>query len=414
MSVTTEPSPHAVSTVADGEHFRGEVREFIRRSLPDSWHGVGSLAGPEHREFLAGWRRSLHSNGLLAVTWPVEYGGRGLSVREQVVLAEEFALAGVPVGSENDNAGIQMIGTTLLALGTPEQRAHYLPKILTGEHVWCQGFSEPGAGSDLAGVSTRARLDGAEWVIDGQKTWTSYGHLATHVFVLCRTQPAESRHRGLSLLLVPIDQPGVQVRPMATLTGETEFNDVFFDEARCPADAIVGSDGQGWSAAMLLLGFERGEAAATLPIKFGRDVERLARLVLDRGLDEDSSIRQRLAKAAEGVTQMESMGRQALERWLAGDAIGAESSIHKLFWSEWLQETTALALDVLEEDSLAPTGLALQGMAFPAAEAGTPNSTAAWVDYYLRARAATIYAGSSEIQRTVIGERLLGLPRGPR
>ncbi|MFC4945782.1 acyl-CoA dehydrogenase family protein [Pseudonocardia sp. GCM10023141] len=402
-------------TYPDGSAaFRGVVCDFLRKNVPDGWAGMGALPAEEQGTFLADWRRRLNDNGLLAVGWPREYGGAGLSPVEQLILAEEFTAFGVPQGGLNDNFGIQMLGSTLLRWGTEEQRQHYLPRVLRQDDIWCQGFSEPDAGSDLAGIRTRAVRDGDSWIIDGQKTWTSYGHLATHIFVLCRTDPGSQRNRGLSLLLCPLDQDGVAVRPLRTLTGEAEFNEVFFAGARCPIGDVVGDVGGGWTVAMTLLGFERGEAAATLPMKFRNDLERLVELAVRCGRSDDPAIRLRLARCAEGVEQMRCMGLRAVSRWLAGDDIGAESSLHKLYWSEWLQQTTELAVDILGLDALTPEGPGLQGVAFPAAEAGTPNSTGAWVDYFLRARAATIYAGSSEIQRTIIGERLLGLPKEPR
>jgi alkylation response protein AidB-like acyl-CoA dehydrogenase len=215
----------------------------------------------------------------------------------------------------------------------------------------------------------------------------------------------------MSLLLVALDQPGIEVRPLLTMTGDHEFNEVFFTDARCGAADVLGPVNGGWGVAMTLLGYERGEAAATLPVKFRADCERLVDLAHGYGKADDPLIRQRLGRAIEGVEQMKNMGLRAVSQWINGEDIGAESSLHKLFWSEWLQETTALAMDIIGVDALAPEGLGLQGISFPAAEAGTPNTTGAWTDYYMRSRAATIYAGSSEIQRNIISERLLGLPR---
>ncbi|WP_454883162.1 acyl-CoA dehydrogenase family protein [Sphingomonas oryzagri] len=396
------------------EAFRITVRTFLDKHLPSDWRGLGALSTADQQGFIEQWRSVLHANSLLAVNWPSAYGGPGLTPLEQLVLAEEFTKRGVPQGGLNDNFGIQMLGSTLLRFGTEAQKSYYLPRILSKKDVWCQGFSEPDAGSDLAGVRTHAHLDGGQWIINGQKTWTSYGHLANHIFVLCRTNRDAVRHRGLSFLLCPLDQPGITVRPLRTMTGEAEFNEVFFEDARCDADNIVGEVDGGWPVAMALLGFERGEAAATLPMKFAKDLDRLIELAHRYGRNSDPSIRQRLAICAEGVEQMRSMGMSAVSRWVRGEEIGAESSIHKLFWSEWLQQATELAMDIMGIDGIAPQGDGLQGMSFPAAEAGTPNTTGAWADYFLRARAATIYAGSSEIQRNIIGERILGLPREAR
>lgn len=391
--------------------FRGRVRTFIEENLPSDWTGLAALPPDRQAQFTADWRTLLHENDLLAVSWPTEYGGAGLTPSEQIVVAEELTRAGVPHGNFNDNFSIQMLGSTLLRVGTKEQKEYYLPRILTREDIWCQGFSEPEAGSDLAGVRTVAELIGDQWVVNGQKTWTSYGHLADHIFVLCRTDRTAQRHRGMSLLLMELDQPGIEVRPLLTMTGDHEFNEVFFTDARCAAADVLGPVNGGWGVAMTLLGYERGEAAATLPVKFRADFDRLVDLAHDYGKADDPLIRQRLSRCIEGVEQMKNMGLRAVSQWINGQDIGAESSLHKLFWSEWLQEATALAMDIIGADALAPEGLGLQGISFPAAEAGTPNTTGAWTDYYMRSRAATIYAGSSEIQRNIISERLLGLPR---
>jgi alkylation response protein AidB-like acyl-CoA dehydrogenase len=396
--------------------FRMQVRDVLTRNVPEGWCGTGALSVEDYRRFEKEWRAMLHANDLLAVSWPREYGGAGLSALEQLIVAEECTRLGVPQGGLNDNFSVQMLGSTLLTWGTEDQKRHFLPRILSAQDVWCQGFSEPEAGSDLAGLRTTAQLDGCGWIINGQKTWTSYGHLANHIFVLCRTNPDPNvpRHARISLLLCPLDQKGVEVRPLRMMTGEEEFTEVYFTDAVCPEENVLGPVDQGWTVAMTLLGIERGDDAATLPTKFAKDVERLVELARDRGLLDEPSIQQRLAIAFEGVEQMRCLGLRAVTRWLDGCDIGPESSLHKLFWSKWLQETTDLAMDIMGLDGIIPTGEGLQGIAFPAAEAGTPNTTGAWVDYFFRARAATIYAGSSEIQRNIIGERILGLPREPR
>jgi alkylation response protein AidB-like acyl-CoA dehydrogenase len=396
---------------AESAIFRARIRAFIEANLPAGWQGVAAVPPDEQAAFSAQWRKLLHSNDLLAVSWPKDYGGAGLTPLEQLLVAEELTRAGVPQGELNDNFSIQMLGSTMLKFGSEEQKRHYLPRILTRDDIWCQGFSEPEAGSDLASVRTSAVADDTSWTINGQKTWTSYGHLATHIFVLCRTDPTAPRHQSMSILLVPLDQPGIEVRPLRTMTGEPEFNEVFFTDAVCGIGDVLGPVNDGWRVAMTLLGFERGEAAATLPTKFRNDFERLVELVRRYGKADDPLIRQRLARCVEGVEQMKYMGLRAVSQWIAGEDIGAESSLHKLFWSEWLQATTEIAMDVMGIDGLTPEGLGLQGISFPAAEAGTPNTTGAWLDYFFRARAATIYAGSSEIQRNIIAERLLGLPR---
>jgi alkylation response protein AidB-like acyl-CoA dehydrogenase len=357
----------------------------------------------------------LHHHGLLAVQWPTAFGGAGLSPLEQVIVAEECGRLGVPQGGLNDNFGIQMLGSTLLKYGSEEQKQRLLPRILSGEDTWSQGFSEPEAGSDLAGLRTTAVRDGDTWVVNGQKIWTSYAHLATHIFVLCRTSPAVARkHEGLSILLMPLDQSGIEVRPLKTMTGETEFNEVFFSDARCGVDEVLGAEGAGWAVAMTLLGFERGEAAAILPVRFAADFDRLLALAADFDRLDDSRIRDRLARSLLRVEQMRHLGQLALGRWLEGRDIGPESSVHKLLWSEWIQDATELALDILGLQSTTPEGEGLQGVSFPAAESGSLNTSGTWVDYFMRARAATIYAGSNEIQRNIVAERILGLPRDAR
>ena len=267
MNMASSPaySPYPDSA----EAFREHVRAFLAARLPADWSGLGALTTAEQQVFITRWRATLHANGLLAVNWPKQFGGAGLSPMEQVVLAEEFTRVGVPQGGLNDNFGIQMLGSVLLRYGTAQQKTHYLPRILSLEDVWCQGFSEPEAGSDLAGIRTRAVRDGDDWVITGQKTWTSYGHLATHIFVLCRTDPDAQRHRGISLLLCPLDQAGITLRPLTTLTGDDEFNEVFFDGARCPVSDVIGAVNDGWAVAMSLLGFDRGEAAGEQYVGIG-------------------------------------------------------------------------------------------------------------------------------------------------
>ena len=395
------------------EQFRAKVKTFLGQELPPGWSGMGSLPESEREQFREQWRTKLGENSMLAVSWPTEYGGAGLSLVEQVVLAEEFALAGAPMGSENDTFGIGMLGNTLIHLGTEEQKQHYLPKILSGEQRWCQGYSEPDAGSDLAGIRTSAVLDGDEWVINGQKTWTSAGHLADHIFVLARTDPDAPKHRGISFLLVPMDQPGVEVRPIRNLAGYALFNEVFFTDARTGAAEVVGGVNDGWRTAMALLGYERGVTATTDAMRFRADLDRLVALARERGLTSDTRIRDRLAWCHSRVEIIRFRGMQALTRYLAGKQPGPESAISKIIWSEYAQAYTELAMEILGPEALAPTGQATGGM-LQMPEAGTENSPLSWVETFLAARAGTIYAGSSQVQRNIIGEVLLGLPKEPR
>ncbi|MGX9790010.1 acyl-CoA dehydrogenase [Mycobacterium sp. MMS18-G62] len=396
----------------EAEAFRTRIRSFLAEHLPADWTGAGALPPDERREFARRWRHTLARHGLVAVSWPREYGGAGLTAIEQVVLAEEFARAGAPDPAENDLLGIELLGNTLITLGSEEQKKHFLPRILTGENRWCQGFSEPEAGSDLAAVRTRAVLDGDEWVVNGQKIWTSAGPTANWIFLLARTDPAASKHKGLSFLLLPMDQPGVEVRPIVNAAGHASFSEVFLTDARTPAVNVVGGIGHGWSTAMTLLGFERGSQVTTAAIDFGRDLDRLRELARNRGLHTDPHIRDALAWCFSRVQIMRCRGYRALTSMLNGERPGADAAITKVIWSEYFRRYTELAVKILGLEVLGPQGRG-NGAALKVPEAGTPNSAACWMDELLYARAATIYAGSSQIQRNVIGERLLGLPKEP-
>jgi alkylation response protein AidB-like acyl-CoA dehydrogenase len=397
----------------EAEAFREKVQGFLAEHLPVNWKGIGGLNHQDAARFTEDWRRTLYENGYLAVSWPVEYGGAGLTPLEQVVVAEEFARAGVPSGIVNDVFSIQMIGNTLIDWGTEEQKRHYLPRILSGEDRWCQGYSEPNAGSDLANLACRAVRDGDEWVINGQKIWTSAGHLANWIFVLTRTDPDVAKHRGITFLLCPMDQPGIEVRPIKMMSGESEFNEVFFTDARTPVANVVGEVNGGWAVAMTLLGYERGEAAATLPIRFREEFDRLQAMATERGRTQDPLIRQRLAQRFIEVEIMRFLGYRSLTRFVAGAHPGPESSISKLFWSEYHKRLTELAMDVMGPDGLVPTGRPPTG-AFQTDDFGSPNSTASWANTFLNARAGTIYAGSSQVQRNILGEMVLGLPKEPK
>ena len=398
---------------AEAEVYREKVQAFLAEHLPPNWGGTGTLEGDALEQFTREWRQTLYENGLLAQSWPTAYGGGGLSALESVIVAEEFAKAGVPSGGSNDVFGIQMLGNTLIHWGTDEQKAHHLPRILSGEDLWCQGYSEPNAGSDLGNVQTRAVLDGDEWVINGQKIWTSAGHLANWIFVLCRTDPDAPKHKGISFLLCPMDQPGVEVRPIKMISGESEFNEVFFTDARTAKDNVVGGVNNGWAVAMTLLGYERGESAATMPIRFRAELDRLIAMAKERGKDTDPRIRDRLAWCHTRVEIMRMNGMRTLTKFLAGQAPGPDASISKLYWSEYHQQLTELAVDVLGADAFAPTGRK-PSSSFQTDDPGAPNSSASWTDTFLNARAETIYAGSSQVQKNILGEMVLGLPKEPR
>ena len=397
----------------EAEEYRQKVQAFLAEKLPSTWKGIGSLEGEQLEEFVTQWRATLASTGYLAPGWPVEYGGGGLSALEQVIVAEEFARAGVPTGGPNDVFGIQMLGNTLLLFGSEEQKRHYLPRIISGEDTWCQGYSEPNAGSDLSNVGLKATLDGDQWILNGQKIWTSAGHLADHIFTLARTDPDAPKHKGISFLLVDMRQPGVEVRPIKMISGESEFNEVFYTDVVVPKENVVGGVNNGWAVAMGLLGFERGEAAATAPIRFQAELDRLLLLAQERGVASDPRIRQRLAWCHSKVQVMRFIGMRTLTQFLKGHHPGPDGAIFKLYWSEYHKAVTELSIDILGLDALAPTGRK-PSSAFQTDDAGAPNCSMSWAMTFLNARAGTIYAGSSQIQKNIIGEMVLGLPKEPK
>jgi alkylation response protein AidB-like acyl-CoA dehydrogenase len=394
------------------EDYRDKIRAFLGEHLPAGWKGIGALDHDAVATFTEEWRTTLYENGLLAPSWPRQYGGGGLSPLEQVVVAEEFYRAGVPTGGPNDGFGIKMVGNTLLHWGTEAQKSHFLPRMLSGEDRWCQGYSEPGVGSDLANLGTRAVLDGDEWVINGQKIWTSAAQSANWIFVLTRTDPDAPKHKGISFLLVPMDQPGVEIRPIRMITGNAGFNSTFFTDARTPKDNVVGGVNAGWAVAMTLLGYERGESAATLPIMFRSELDRLVTLARDTGRAADPMVRQRLAWAYSKVEIMRFLGMRTLTRFLAGIEPGPGESAFKLYWSEYHRAVAELSVDILGAAAMTPTGRR-PSSDFQADDVGAPNSTASWVDVFQSSRAETIYAGTSQVQRNIIGEMVLGLPKEP-
>ena len=393
--------------------YRTKVQAFLAEKLPKNWGGTGQLEGEELEAFVTEWRAILAAAGYLAPNWPVEYGGAGLTALEQVILAEEFARAGVPGGGPNDVFGIQMLGNTLLRWGTEEQKKHYLPRILSGDDVWCQGYSEPNAGSDLSNVGLKGELDGDQWILNGQKIWTSAGHLADHIFTLARTDPDAPRHKGISFILVDMRQPGIEVRPIKMISGESEFNEVFYTDAVAPKGEVIGGVNNGWAVAMTLLGFERGEAAAVSPIRYQAELDRLLLMAKERGVNTDPRIRQRLAWCHSKVQMMRYLGMRTLTQFLQGHHPGPDAAIGKLFWSEYHKVVTELAMDIMGADAMVPTGRR-PSSAFGADDAGAPNSTNSWAMTFLNARAGTIYAGSSQVQRNIVGEMVLGLPKEPR
>ncbi|MEY8039824.1 acyl-CoA dehydrogenase family protein [Saccharopolyspora cebuensis] len=386
---------------AEEAAFRREVRDWLGDHLAGEFAEAKGLGGPgrEHEAFdvRLAWDRHLAAHGWTCLGWPEEFGGRGASLHRQVIFHEEYARAGAPV--RVGRIGEELLGPTVIAFGTPEQQRRFLPPIVSVRELWCQGYSEPGAGSDLANLSTRAALDDGEWVVHGQKVWTSLAHVADWCFLLARTDPAGSRHAGLSCLLVPMDQPGVQVRPIVQLTGTSEFNEVFFDGARTGADDVVGAVGEGWRVAMGTLGFERGVGTVDQQVVFRRELAGIVALARSNGAIEDPVLRDRIVRARIGLEIMRFHALRTLTGVAEGTS-GPEASIAKLYWAGFHRGLGELVMEVAGAGGLAADG--------------PPYELDEWQRLFLFTRADTIYGGSDEIQRTIVAERVLGLPREPR
>jgi alkylation response protein AidB-like acyl-CoA dehydrogenase len=385
--------------------FRREVRAWLAANLPADLKGRGfasSRGEPETVARLREWQRMLYKGGYVGMDWPPEYGGRGASLVEQVILYEEMARAEAP--QPLNRSGLSMLGPTLMRHGTPAQRARHLDRILTGEEIWCQGFSEPNAGSDLANLQTRAVLDGGHYVVNGQKVWTSMAHVADWGFFLVRTDPAAPRHKGISFLLVDMKSPGITVRPLRQLTGESEFNETFLENVRVPAANVVGKVNEGWSVALTTLAYERDLLTFIRHISLRTALGRLLALARrtprgGRPAAADPVVRQRLAELVIGERCLQLNGYRSLTRLLRGAAPGPEGSTSKLYWSQLDQDLAELATAILGPYALLARGHPL-----------APDD-GQWEFYCLLARGSGIRAGTSEILRNILGERVLGLPK---
>jgi alkylation response protein AidB-like acyl-CoA dehydrogenase len=398
----------------EAEAFRAEVRTFLAEHLPKDWKGLGALDRVEAKEFTNRWRRTLAENRMIGITWPKEYGGQGRPKLDQVVLAEEFARAGVPIYRVPDTTSVKMLGNTLVNWGTEDQKRRHLPPLIAGDTTWVQGYSEPESGSDLASIHLRAVRDGDEWVLNGQKIWTSCGMEGTGIFLLARTDPDAPQHRGITFFLCEFPNPGVEVRPIKTLTGDDEFCEVFFTDARIPAENMVGPLNDGWKVANSLLGLERGEEAATNPIFFRAELDRIVQLARDTGRINDPVVRDRLAWCHMKVETMRFLGYRILTQIVRDGKIGPAASISKLYWSEYHQEATDLAMSLLGPDGMVREGRR-PNKHFRTDEPGAANTSNSWIDVFLiNARSGTVYAGTSEIQRNILAENILGLPKEPR
>jgi len=377
---------------------RAEVKAFFENALAGEFAHVRARggSGDEHACFeeRCAWERYLGANGWIGVGWPKAHGGRGFTIEEQVVFAEEYARAQGP--GRVGHIGEQLVGPTIIAFGTDAQRERFLGPILRGEELWCQGYSEPGAGSDLAALSTRATLDGDEWVVNGQKVWTSLAQSAQWCFMLARTDPEAPKHRGISYLLVPMDQPGIEVRPIVQLTGTSEFNEVFFTDARTAHDNVVGAVNDGWKVAMGTLAFERGVSTLVQQMNFDNELQLIIDEARARDRLHDAACRQRIA----GVWSRLRIMRWNTQRTLASATeatLPPAALISKLYWSSLHREMGELAMDVL-----GPAAAVVDG------------EFSALQRLFLFSRADTIYGGTNQIQRSIIGERALGLPREPQ
>jgi alkylation response protein AidB-like acyl-CoA dehydrogenase len=398
----------------EAEAFRAEVRAFLAEHLPKDWKGLGALDRVEAKEFTNRWRRTLAEYGMIGITWPKEYGGQGRPKLDQVVLAEEFARAGVPIYRVPDTTSVKMLGNTLVNWGTEDQKRRHLPPLIDGDTTWVQGYSEPESGSDLASIHLRAVRDGDEWVLNGQKIWTSCGMEGTGIFLLARTDPDAPQHRGITFFLCEFPNPGVEVRPIKTLTGDDEFCEVFFTDARIPAENMVGPLNDGWKVANSLLGLERGEEAATNPIFFRAELDRIVQLARDTGKIDDPLVRDRLAWCHMKVEIMRFLGYRILTQIVRDGKIGPAASISKLYWSEYHQKAVDLAMSLLGADGMVREGRR-PNKHFRTDEPGAANTSNSWIDVFLiNARSGTVYAGTSEIQRNILAENILGLPKEPR
>jgi alkylation response protein AidB-like acyl-CoA dehydrogenase len=402
----------------EAEAFRSEIRGWLEEHLPQGWFEPDFEMTPEERRaFNEDWPHRLYEGGWICASWPEEYGGKGLSILENVVLAEEFARAKAPLRA--DFFGDTLVGPTILQWGTEEQKKEFLPKIQRGEMRWCQGFSEPDSGSDLASLKTTAVQDGDEWVINGQKVWTTQAQYADYIFLLARTDPAATKHHGISYLLVPMEQDGIHVRPITQPDGTAEFNEVFFDDARCPLDNVVGGINNGWVVANTTLAHERGMSATTSYRRFEEELDQMTAAARERGLDTDPLLRQRLAACYTKIQILRINGLRSLSAALVGrkdPAIAALGASNKMFWSEMHRDAMELALDLYGADGMLSTvGPASRSWPGNQRHRGREQyPVSPMVSAFFFSRSETIWGGTAEIQRNIVGERVLGLPREPK
>src|SRR5580693_3217074 len=386
----------------DEQKFQDELRVWLETNVPREWEHAREESLDVRFEFHRKWQRKLHDGRWAAVSWPKEYGGRSATLMQQSLFWEEMARVEAPPMA--NSLGLGLIGPTIIACGTEAQKKRFIPKILSAEEIWCQGFSEPNAGSDLAGLQTDAKLDGDHYIVNGQKVWTSYGWVGDWCELIVRTDRSAAKHKGLTALLVDMKSPGVEVRPLRQMTGEPAFNELFFRDVKVPVENVLGQVNDGWNVAMSTLMYERGSYGARLHLTFKRYITRLIELARitqrnGRPASEDPLVRQKLAQCSAEIEIMRFNQMRAFSRITATGVPGPEGSIQKIFWSELNQRLQQIAQELLGSYGQ------LMG--------GDPHAIdqGIWSYGYLRTRGNTIEAGTSEVQRNIIGHFVLGLPR---
>ncbi len=383
------------------KHFRDEVRAWLQAHVPADWETRRTHDSMQDRfTFLRAWQKQVFEAGWAGISWPKAYGGRGATLMQQVIFTEEMARAAAPPLA--NVLGLVLIGPTIVTYGTEAQKKRFLANILSAQEIWCQGFSEPNAGSDLAGIRTDARLDGDHYVINGQKVWTSYGWAADWCALLTRSDPNSTKHKGLTYILVDMKSPGVEVRPLRQLTGETEFNELFFRDVRVPVENVLGQVGDGWNVALGTLMHERATLGAGMQIIFRRQFDRLVELsrIIERNgrpAGEDPVMRQKLAQSFVDIEIMRLNQMRSITRISQTGVPGPEGSVQKIFWSELNQRFQQVASELLGP--------------YAQLTAGGAIDEGQWAYSYLRARGNTIEAGTSEVQRNIVGHFVLGLPK---